>query len=260
MLTRHYRQWVFAASENPYDNFWFGSYNESRGVFTPDPIQSPTDHGLTLALGVVPKSGAVGGASGGGRRINWGFISTWMAVKNVRKLSCGSPTMPCVKPAPTHGQSVMSLPLEMALKRTADGRPTVAMWFVPELRVLRVNSSRRVWRDLPPSAVPKGALPTHAELQPLPAPGCCGSRHFELAATLSVAPSQRSGLHLLTSPLLPAGRGPLQDFSRAGPPYSVVNDTVHSFVSWHRWHLGCILQRVPATSMSLRTGGLRGAV
>ena len=53
MLTRHYRQWVFAASENPYDNFWFGSYNESQGVFTPDPIQSPTDHGLTLALGAV---------------------------------------------------------------------------------------------------------------------------------------------------------------------------------------------------------------
>ena len=44
-----------------------------------------------------------------------------------------------------------------------------------------------------------------------------------------VTPGARSGLHLLTTPALPAGRGPITDFAFRGSPLAVVNDTVHSY-------------------------------
>jgi hypothetical protein len=215
--------WVFQASENPFSNWWIGKYNESAGQFLPS-AATPSDHALTLALGVVPKSGAVGGAHDGGRRLNWGFIPTWLNVRNVRKLQCGSATMPCVRPAPDHAQSVMSLPLEMALQRDS----TVAVFFVKELEALRLAGTKLSWVGQPRSKQTQAALPTHAELQPLTGTRCCSSRHFELNVTLQVASATRSGLHVLTTPLLPGGQGPLTDFAFTGQPLATINDTVYS--------------------------------
>ena len=98
-----------------------------------------------------------------------------MSVRNVRKLQCGAATMPCVRPAPDHGQSVMSLPLEMMLQNdgSAAAGTAVSVSFVKELEALRGGGTRLSWSKQPASARTRAALPTHGELQALTEPACC---------------------------------------------------------------------------------------
>ena len=230
---------VFLASENPYANFWTGKYDPKNGVFTPS-LSSPRDLGLNSGQGVVPKTGAIGGASAGGRRVSWGFISTWDTVKNVRKLQCGGKAMPCVQPALMHGQSVMSLPLEMMLSPSStEQRPVVDLRFVPELAALRIAGATTTqhWGVQPASPLPKDPLrPTHAELAKSTLAQSCGSgtqacsRHFELNATITTTNARgRYGVHLLTTPLMTQTKAsPLVGFSRRGPILKTINASAPS--------------------------------
>eukprot|EP01050_Picozoa_sp_SAG11_P005655 SAG11_NODE_407_length_9712_cov_11.569437_2_plen_299_part_00 len=222
---------VFLASENPYDNYWTGKYDPKAGVFTPS-LSSPRDLGLNTSQGIVPKTGAIGGASGGGRRLSWGFVATWANVKNVRKPAC-STTMKCVQPAPAHAQSVISIPLEMTLSpRSTELRPIVDLRFVPELQKLRIAVATTHWGPQPPSGLPKDPQrPTHAELakSTLAQPSCrtghsACPRHFELNATIT-APKAGGlyGVHLLTTPLMTQTKTPLLGFSRRGPILMTIN-------------------------------------
>ena len=142
--------------------------------------------------------------------------------------------MRCTQPAPTHAQSVMSLPLEMMLSpRSTEQYPIVELRFVPELVALRIASATATqnWGSQPPSPLPNDPLrPTHAELAKSTLAQSCGSsvadacsRHFELNATLTLA-SARGGVHLLTTPLMVQARTvPLVGFSRRGPILETVN-------------------------------------